>query len=105
MRNFIIFFEEKEGTSPLVRLLDNFEQISIIHQVKNKGWEPFDRHNCGNMSVRNLMRCLDIVFNKVSTDLDLLNQIYIKTAKIPLEEINRNGVVGFKMRFAPPKYM
>ena len=105
MQNFIIFFEEKEGTSPLVRLLDNFEQISIIHQVKNKGWEPFDRHNCGNMSVRNLMRCLDIVFNKASTDFEQLNQIYIKTAKRPLEEINRNGVVGFKMRFAPPTYM
>jgi hypothetical protein len=97
MQNFIIFFGGKEGTSPLVRLLNNFEQISIIHQVNNKGWEPFDRHNCGHMSIRNLKRCLDIVFNKASTDFEQLNQIYIRTAKRPLEEISRNGVIGFKM--------
>ena len=103
MRNFIIFFEEKEGTSPLVRLLNNFEQISIIHQVNNKGWEPFDGHNCGPMSLRSLKRCLAIVFNKSLVDFRRLNQIYTRTANNPLEEISGNGVVGFKMRFIPPR--
>jgi hypothetical protein len=105
MQNFIIFFEGKEGTSPLVRLLNNFEQISIIHQVNNKGWEPFDRHNCGHMSIRNFKRCLDIVFSKASTDFDRLNRIYIKTAKRPLEKISREGVIGFKMRFTPHRHI
>lgn len=102
MRNFIIFFEEKEGTSPLVRLLNNFEQISIIHQMDNKGWEPFDRHNCGSMALRNLECCLDMIFNKESIDFKRLNQIYTRTAKRPLEEFSKNGVVGFKMRFNAP---
>jgi hypothetical protein len=105
MQNFIIFFNEKEGTSPLVRLLNNFEQITIIHQINNKGWEPFDRHNCGHMSLRNLKRCLNIVFSKASTDFDRLNRIYTRTAKRPLERITGDGVIGFKMRFTPPKHL
>ncbi len=104
MRDFIIFFEEKEGTSPLVRLLNNFESISIIHQVNNSGWEPFDSHNCGPISLRSLERCLDLVFNKTSIDFKRLNRIYIRTATRLLEEINRGtGTVGFKMRFRPPR--
>ena len=102
MRNFIIFFEEKEGTSPLVRLLNNFEQISIIHQIQNKGWEPFDRHNCGLMPLRSFEYCLDMIFNNESIDFKRLNQIYTRTANIPLEEFSQNGVVGFKMRFNAP---
>lgn len=103
MRNFIIFFDEKEGTRSLVRLLNNFERISIIHQVNNRGWEPFDRQTCGPMSLGSLERCLDIVFNKSSIDFKRLNRIYTRTSALPLEEISSGiGAVGFKMRFTPP---
>ena len=103
MRNFIILFNEKEGTSPLVRLLDNFDQVSITHQVQNSGWEPFDRHNCGPMPLANLERCLDIVFGEEPIDIDQLNQVYTETAKFPLAEFSKSGAVGFKMRFVPPR--
>jgi len=103
MRNFILFFEEKEGTSPLVRLLANFNQISVIHQVNNSGWEPFDRHSCGLMSIRNLKQCLELIFDKEPLHMECLNQIYTRTATKPLEAFNKNGAVGFKMRFVPPK--
>ena len=102
MRNFIIFFSGKEGTSPLVRLLNNFDQISILHQVNNRGWEPFDAHNCGPMPLRSLKQCLDIVFNNESIDIKQVNNIYTKTSTRPLEEIRKDGVAGFKMRFASP---
>lgn len=102
MRNFIIFFAEKEGTSPLLRLLNNFEQISIIHQVNTQDWEPFDIQNRGAMTLRNLERCLDMVFNQESVDLKQLNQIYTKTANKPLEEFSGNEVTGLKMRFTTP---
>ena len=105
MYNFIIFFEGKEGTSPLVRLLDIFEQISIIHQVHNKAWEPFDSRTCGHISLSNLKRCLEIVFNTGGTDFEQLNQIYTRKGRRRLEAISSNGVVGFKMRFTPPTYM
>jgi len=102
MRDFIIIFEGKEGTSPLVQLLNNFEQISIVQLVNNAGWEPFDRHNCGPMSLGDLERCLDIVYDKGSIDIKQLNRIYLKTGREPVEEFSRNGAVGFKMRFTPP---
>jgi len=102
MRNFIIIFAEKEGTSPLIRLLNNFEQISIIHQVNTQDWEPFDIHNRGAMTLRNLERCLDMVFNKESINFNQLNQIYTKSAKKPLEEFSGSEVTGLKMRFTSP---
>ena len=102
MRNFIIIFAEKEGTSPLIRLLNNFEQISIIHQVNTEDWEPFDMHNRGAMTLGNLERCLDMVLNKESINFEQLNHIYTRTAKKPLEAFSGTGVSGLKMRFTIP---
>lgn len=102
MRNFIIFFAEKEGTSPLIRLLNNFEQISIVHQVNTEDWEPFDIHNRGAMTLRNLERCLDMVFGRESINFERLNRIYTRTADKPLEEFGGNEVTGLKMRYTTP---
>ena len=102
MRNFIILFREKTGTSPLVRLLDRFDTISIVHQKGNTGFEPFDRHQCGRMTSKDLKKCLDIIFGKEPINLELLNRIYTAKAKRPLDTINEEGAVGFKMRFNPP---
>lgn len=102
MRNFIILFHEKTGTSPLVRQLDKFESISVIHHERNLGFEPFDTHNCGYMSLGNLKKCLDIIFKPGKKNIEQLNRIYTKTAKRPLRSIGENVSIGFKMRFAPP---
>ena len=102
MRNFIIFFDEKEGTSPLVRLLDNFGQISIVHQVGDRGWEPFDRHNCGWLRISELVQCLDLLFDDTPLDMGRLNGIYAKKAIAPLDTVDKAGAIGFKMRFVPP---
>ena len=102
VRNFILFFEEKEGTSPLMRLLDNFSQISVVHQINSAGWEPFDRHNCGPMSLGDLAQCLESIYGADPAGMENLNRIYMKTAIKPLEAINKSASVGFKMRFVPP---
>ncbi len=102
MRHFIIFFIGKEGTSPLIRLLDNFDRVSVLHHEGGGGLEPFDRHDCGPMSTRNLKKCLDIVLSGKTIDFDRLNQIYTKTAAKPFAVTGNNCTVGFKMRFTPP---
>lgn len=102
MRNFIILFHEKTGTSPLVRLLDKFELISMLHQTNYSGFEPLDRHRCGRMTLNNLRKCLDIIFSAGPKNIEQLNRIYMATAKRPLDDIIKDGVVGFKMRFTPP---
>jgi len=102
MRNFIIIFSGKEGTSPLVRLLNNLEKISILHHVNNRGWEPFDRHNCGRMSLKDLRTCLDIIYQEGEIDYHALNKIYTKTAAHPIDEVDYTGIIGFKMRFVSP---
>jgi hypothetical protein len=103
MRNFIIFFSEKSGTSPLVRLLDKFELISVVRQKDKTGFEPFDRHNCGRMSLVDLKQCLDTIYGRGPRNTETLNRIYTKKAKRPLAAMSEKGVVGFKMRFSAPR--
>lgn len=97
-----MFFSEKEGTSVVVRLLNNFPEISIVHQLENKGWEPFDEHNSGAMSLADLKLCLNLVYDSKKFDFEKLNSIYSKTATRSLEPFDgQNTSVGFKMRFNP----
>ena len=103
MTDFIVFFEEKEGTTALMRLLDNFNQLSLIHQTGNTGWEPFDRHACGRMSLSSLSQCFEIIFGNDPVDMERLNRIYTNTATGPLEFFDKQKAVGFKMRFVAPK--
>jgi hypothetical protein len=55
------------------------------------------------MTLNNLERCLDIVFSQGPKNNERLNRIYTKTAKRPLVAIGEKGVIGFKMRFTPPR--
>ncbi len=102
--NFIIFFNQKEGTSPLIRLLDQFDELSIVHQVNGLGWEPFDVHNCGRISFDTLEYFFDLIYGKKNIDMGRLNSAYNKKGKRPLEYIDPAKVIAFKMRFRPPKY-
>ena len=85
--NFIIFFTGREGTSVLLRTLDKFRAISIVHCINDKVWEPFDKHSCGHMSLASLQECLELIYNSSQLDMRELNQIYTQTAKSPLNKI------------------
>lgn len=102
-RNFIILFEEKEGSTPIVRLLDNFTSVEIVHQISNTGWEPFDLHCCGPISLRNYLRCLDLIYGTETPYMQELNRIYSATARLPLRPFDKSKSVGFKMRFRPQR--
>lgn len=102
MRNFMMLFNEKEGTSALVRQLDAFSGISLLHHVGGAGWEPFEPHNCGAMSLRDLERCLDLFYADGPLDIDRLNSLYAKSGKGRLAPCDPDTARGFKKRFSPP---
>lgn len=106
MKNFTIFFEEKEGSTPLVQTLNKFEQVSIVHTSTDTGdiqfWEPFERHNSGVMTTHEVMECFDILFATQQPDLTRLNKIYLKTARREISPIKSNTAIGFKKRPMPP---
>lgn len=102
-RNFVILFDEKEGSTPIVRLLDNFDAIDIVRQAPNTGWEPFDLHCCGPISMRNYLRCLKLIYSDQTPYMQELNRIYTATAKLPLQPFDKGKSVGFKMRFQPQR--
>ena len=102
MSNFLILFDEKEGTSNLMLLLDQFSGISIVHQTDGVGWEPFDWHLHRSLSIRARLRCLNLVFAPGDRNAAKLNKIYTRTADRPLDHYDNSGIVGFKMRFDLP---
>lgn len=102
MRNFVVFFDGREGTTALMQLLSNFDQISVLHYDIKSGWEPFDYNSCGPISKQDLKECFNILFGNKPVDVDRFNQIYTKTAKKPVSISNPDGSIGFKMRFEPP---
>lgn len=103
MRKFILLFTQKEGSSPIIQILDHFDEIAVIHQTHGEGYEPFNDHNCGSMPLSSLRACLEIIFGPAPIDFDELNRIYMATAVRPLQKVETSSqAVGFKMRFVPP---
>jgi hypothetical protein len=103
VKNFIILFDEKEGTSAIVRLLDNFDKISVLHHSSGSGWEPFDRHCCGRIDPDDLFHCLNIIFSSEVIDFQYLNKIYRRSANEGLSSFDSLNVSkGFKMRLKNP---
>jgi hypothetical protein len=96
--DFVMFFDEKEGTTPIIRLLNNFPQVEVIRTMGE--WEPFDRHASGPMPLSSLRTCLDLVFSR--TPVEEINEIYQRTATRPLSPFRGDGSIGFKMRFTAP---
>jgi hypothetical protein len=101
MSHFLVLFDQKEGTSHLMVLLDHFAGVSVVHQTDNQGWEPFDRHAHHSLSTAALMKCLDLVFKPGHGMPEELNRIYCRTSQRPLEDFDKNDDIGFKMRFEP----
>ena len=59
---FAILFHEREGSSALVKLLDNVPGLDMIFH-KDGGIEPFDQHAC-DMNARQLDMMFENLFQK-----------------------------------------
>jgi hypothetical protein len=102
MKHFVIHFEQKEGSTAMVRLLDNFDQVSLVRAAAPEDFEPFDAHVCGRISTKQLEKRLSLFFDHQPESLERLNRIYSKRAKRALAFDRNSPLLGFKMRFEPP---
>jgi len=101
MPRFTILFDEKEGSTALVDLLDNLREVSIVRADQDT--EPFDRHRRRQMPLSQLESCLTGIFSKPAGDPHILNESYSKYADQPLCFDPRAPCIGFKMRFREPE--
>jgi hypothetical protein len=105
VKHFVIFFEEKEGSTAVVQSLDILPLVSVVRREtegNRGGWEPFEWFNCGSLGPDRFRACLRMIFGKRPLDLSLLNGLYTRTAKAPLRPFDTSGSVGFKMRISAP---
>jgi hypothetical protein len=103
--NFVLFFEEKEGSTAVIQILSELDQVSVVRRETMSGlggWEPFEWFNCGSLSPDHFRRCLQLIFGQRPVDLAALNSVYTRTARAPLRPFDASRSVGFKMRINPP---
>lgn len=100
-RNFIIFFNGKEGTTAIVQGLDERRGVAVLHNAQDN-WEPFDEVCCGDMSMRTATSMLDTVYSGAPYDFDAMNTRYMKTGRFALQPYSPPDIFGLKMRFRPP---
>lgn len=101
MRNFIILFQGKEGSTPLVAMLDNHPEVTILRTKidKTSGWEPFDIHRGRRMTHRTVNNCLDIYFAPGPVDMEQLHAIYRRERSFLFRPVKPEAARGFKIRW------
>lgn len=99
-RNFVVFFDEKVGSTALISVLGKLRGVSVARLDDGIVYEPFDRHRAGRLSRRELWRCLELLLG--GGDMAALNRAYRPAGQGPLGALDQSGAVGLKMRFQPP---
>jgi hypothetical protein len=106
MRDFILFFEEKEGTSAMMRWADRFEHVQTVHHQNGRGWEPLELYHLGyDVTQKELETLLNLIYQR-PRDVQALRDAYRQ--KVPdrkLVALPSNVSVGLKMRWKPPRVL
>lgn len=106
MRDFVLFFEEKEGTSAMMRWADRLDGVNVLHHTNGRGWEPLEPFLLGyDLKQHEIERLLTLVFAK-PRDEETLRQAYAeKRSDRELVPLGERRSVGFKMRWKPPRVL
>ena len=104
MRDFILFFEEKEGTSAMMRWADRFENVRVVHHQNGRGWEPLEPYHLGfDVRQQEVETLLNLIYTQ-PRDFESLKAAYAE--KVPerkLVSLPSDVSVGLKMRWKPPR--
>lgn len=106
MKDFILFFEEKEGTSAMMRWADRFENVQVVHHQNGRGWEPLEPYHLGfDVKQHEVEELLNLIYAQ-PRDVKTLKAAYRE--KVPdrhLVPLHSDASVGLKMRWKPPRVM
>ena len=106
MKDFLLFFEEKEGTSAMMRWADRFENVQVVHHQNGRGWEPLEPFLLGRDVKQNeVEELLNLIYSR-PRDLQALRDAYrIKVPGRKLVPLDSEVSVGLKMRWKPPRVL
>ena len=106
MRDFILFFEEKEGTSAMMRWAHRFDQVHVVHHQNGKGWEPLEPYHLGyDVTQNELEQLLDLIYTRPRDEHALSEAYESKVADRKLIALPSKASVGLKMRWKPPRIL
>ena len=93
-RDFVIFFEQKEGTTAIVRLLNGFSEVDVIRSRGDLGaLQPPRVRRDGSRGDADMHRAY-----LLSAPLEAINEVYHYTAKGSLSRYDPDASLGFKVR-------
>lgn len=106
MKDFLLFFEEKEGTSAMMRWADRFENVQVVHHQNGRGWEPLEPYHLGYGVKQNEVEELLNLIYRHPRDLQALRDAYrLKVPDRQLVPLDSEVSVGLKMRWKPPNVL
>ena len=104
MQDFVLFFEEKEGTTAMMRWADRIPQVRVVHHTNDQGWEPLEPFLLGqDLRRAELGELMSAVYAK-PRNMGALRPLYAQ--KVPnreLVELPEDRSIGLKMRWKPPR--
>jgi hypothetical protein len=106
MKDFLLFFEEKEGTSAMMRWADRFENVQVVHHQNGRGWEPLEPYHLGyDVKQGEVEELLNLIYSQ-PRDLQTLRDAYrLKVPDRKLVPLDSEVSVGLKMRWKPPRVL
>jgi hypothetical protein len=104
MRDFILFFEEKEGTSAMMRWADCLENVQVVHHQNGRGWEPLEPYHLGfDVKQDELEELLNLIYQRPRDTQSLVAAYRDKVPERKLVPLPSDVSVGLKMRWKPPR--
>ena len=104
VKDFVLFFEEKEGTTAIMRWADRLSQVRVLHYTDDGGWEPLEPFKLGqnvrHEEVQSLMRA---IYARPRNMEDLRRRYAMKVPNQELVALPDECSIGLKMRWTPPR--
>ena len=104
MRDFVLFFEEKEGTTAIMRWANRLPNVRVLHYTDDGGWEPLEPFKLGeNVRHDEIQSLMQAIYLRPRNMEELRRRYAMKVPNQELVALPNNYSIGLKMRWTPPR--
>ena len=104
MRDFVLYFEEKEGTTAIMRWANRLSNVRVLHYADDRCWEPLESFMLGeNVRREEIQSLMQAIYVRPRNMEELRRRYAMKVPDRELVTLPDNCSIGLKMRWTPPR--
>lgn len=104
MRDFVLYFEEKEGTTAIMRWANRLSNVRVLHYADDRCWEPLESFMLGeNVRREEIQSLMQAIYVRPRNMEELRRRYAMKVPNRELVTLPDNCSIGLKMRWTPPR--